>query len=125
MLESPCKQCSSKETIIVMKNLFQYFQIMMFFVFAFILINLLIVQSLCLLNKEKLTVLLIIFSNLRQHQCNTKTRFEIYRSKHPVLTRVFYILKCILRKCRHYQDVDFFRTSILAKNIGLKEFVEG
>lgn len=75
MLESPCKQCSFKETIIVMKNLFQYFQIMMFFVFAFILINLLIVQSLCLLtlkfsavNKEKLTVLLIIFSNLRQHQ---------------------------------------------------------
>lgn len=75
MLESPCKQCSSKETIIVMKNLFQYFQIMMFFVFAFILINLLIVQSLCLLtlkfsavNKEKLTVLLIIFSKLRQHQ---------------------------------------------------------
>lgn len=75
MLESPCKQCSSKETIIVMKNLFQYFQIMMFFVFALILINLLIVQSLCLLtlnfsavNKEKLTVLLIIFSILRQHQ---------------------------------------------------------
>lgn len=95
MLESPCKQCSSKETIIVMKNLLSFNNSKSWCsVVAFILIILLIVQSLCLLtekfsavNKEKLTLLLIIFSVIYDN--TNETRFEIYRSKHPVCSLVF------------------------------------
>lgn len=96
MLESPCKQCSSKETIIVMKNLLS-FNISKSWcsVVAFILI--IINYWLCSpfvcwprnfqqwIKKNWLyfSLFSVIYDNANE------TRFEIYRSKHPVCSLVF------------------------------------
>lgn len=96
MLESPCKQCSSKETIIVMKNLLSFNNSKSWCsVVAFILI--IINYWLCSpfvcwprnfqqwIKKNWLyfSLFSVIYDNANE------TRFEIYRSKHPVCSLVF------------------------------------
>lgn len=95
MLESPCKQCSSKETIIVMKNLLS-FNISKSWcslsLLSFWLIYWLCSPFVCWpwnfqqwIKKNWLyfSLFSVIYDNTNE------TRFEIYRSKHPVCSLVF------------------------------------